>query len=137
MIPVRVSGNNRSGKNSNGAVSDETFRKREHILKSKDFRNVYKNGRSFKKSGFVLSAMSNGLMHNRLGFSISASNVRSAGIRNRIRRLFREIYRKNKPILKTAYDMVLIVRKDPGKRFLYEDAWDAFLALTKEAGILL
>lgn len=117
-------------------ISDETFRKKEHILKSKDFREVYKRGRSCKQSGFVLSVMPNSLTHGRLGFSISSKNVKLAVIRNRIRRLFREVYRKNKPIFKTDFDMVLVVRKNPGKNFLYEEARSVFLALAKEAGIL-
>lgn len=118
-------------------ISVETFSKREHILKSKEFSTVYKKGRSFKKDGFVLCVLSNNLAHNRLGFSISSANVRLATIRGRIRRLFREIYRKNKTSFKTAFDMVLIARKNPGKDFSYEDAEAYFRALAKEANILL
>ena len=117
-------------------ISDETFRKKEHILKSKDFRAVYNKGRSFKKSGFVLLVMPNNLTHDRLGFSISSSNIKLAVIRNRVRRLFREAYRKNKPIFKPAFDMVLVVRKNPGKGFVYEKARSIFLALAKEAEVL-
>lgn len=118
-------------------IPDETFGKKEHIIKSKDFRAVYKRGRSFKKSGFVLSVAPNDLAHNRMGFSISSSNVKRACIRNRIRRLFREVYRKNKALFRPAFDMVVIVRKNPGKKFLYEEAHSAFLCMAKEARILL
>ena len=117
-------------------ISDEKFRKKEHILKSKDFRTVYKKGRSFRKSGFVLSVMPNDLGNSRLGFSISSSTIKRANIRNRIRRLFREFYRKNKLLFKPAFDMVIIVRKKPGNKFLYEDAGSLFTALGKEAGII-
>ncbi|MBU0895173.1 MAG: ribonuclease P protein component [Candidatus Omnitrophica bacterium] len=118
-------------------IPDETFRKKEHILKSKDFRVIYKRGRSFRKSGFVLAVMPNDLPNSRLGFSISSANIKRACIRNRIRRLFREFYRKNKPRFKPAFDMVVIVRKNPGKKFLCEEANSLFAALAKEAGILL
>ncbi len=96
-------------------ISDEAFRKKEHILKSKDFRTIYTRGRSFRRSGFVLSVMPNDLPGSRLGFSISSANIKRACIRNRIRRCFREFYRKNKPRFKSAYDMVVIVKKIPGK----------------------
>jgi ribonuclease P protein component len=118
-------------------ISDETFRKKEHILKSNDFRTIYNKGRSFRRSGFVLAVLPNGLANSRLGFSISSANIKRACIRNRIRRLFREFYRKNKPRFKPAFDMVVIVKKNPGKKFLYEEAAGAFTALAKEAGLLL
>ncbi|MFH1190338.1 MAG: ribonuclease P protein component [Candidatus Omnitrophota bacterium] len=118
-------------------IPDEGFRKSEHILKSKDFRAVYKKGRSYRKSGFVLSVMPNDMPAGRLGFSISSANIKRACIRNRIRRLFREFYRKNKPRFKPAFDMVVIVKRNPGKKFLYEEAERLFTALGKEAGILL
>ncbi len=66
---------NRAAKST---VSDEKIGKDEHILKSKDFRAVYKNGRSVKKAGFVLVVSGNGLGHNRLGFSISSSSIKRA-----------------------------------------------------------
>ena len=117
-------------------ISDETFGKREHILKSKDFRAVYRKGRSVKKSGFILSFMPNGLAHGRLGFSISSASVKRACIRNRIRRLFREVYRRNRQAFKPSFDMVVITKKASGKKFLYEEAHRIFLALANEAGVL-
>ncbi len=126
------------GKNPDCARTylDGKFGKGEHILKSKDFRAVYKNGRSVKSSGFVLVFARNGLEHNRLGFSISSSSVRRSCARNRIRRLFREAYRKNKLLFNKAYDIVVIARKDPGKDLSYEDAYRILLSLANEAGIL-
>ena len=118
-------------------ISDETFRKKEHILKSREFRAVYKKGRSFRRDGFILSVMPNDLTYNRMGFSISSANVRRACIRNRIRRSFREVYRKNKAIFKPAFDMVVIVRKRPEKKFIAKDMGRVFLVLAKEAGVLL
>ena len=118
-------------------ISVGKFSKREHLLKSREFGAVYKKGRSFKKNGFVLCVMPNGLAQSRLGFSISSANVKLASIRNRIRRLFREIYRKNRTDFKSTVDMVLIVRKSPGKKFLYKEAEASFFALAKEANILV
>jgi ribonuclease P protein component len=113
-----------------------TFRKKEHILKSGDFRTVYKRGRSFKRDGFALSILGNALGYNRIGFSISSTNVRRAASRNRIRRLFREAYRINKAAFKMAYDIVIIAKKDPGKRFSYVQAAEALTALARDAKVL-
>ena len=52
-----------------GAVSDERFRKKEHLLKSKDFNKVYKRGRAGRSDGVVLYCLPNALggPHKKLG----------------------------------------------------------------------
>lgn len=116
-------------------ISDGAFRKNEHILKSKEFREIYKKGRSVKKNGFVLCVMPNGLEHSRLGFSIGSRSVKLASTRNKIRRYFREIFRINKSSFRTGFDMVIIARKNPGKHFLYASALEILIGLAREAGI--
>ncbi len=117
-------------------ISDETFSKKEHILKSKEFGKIYKKGMSRKLEGVVLCVLQNGLLHNRLGFSIGSKNVRLASSRNRIKRLFREAYRKHKSILESGYDIVIIVRRDPGKTLSYDFAKSIFLKLSKDARLI-
>ena len=117
-------------------ISDGKFRKKEHILKSKDFMAVYRKGRSFKRSGVVMCCAPTALGHNRLGFSISSSVIKLASLRNRLRRVFREIYRKRRATMKSAFDIVFIVRRNPGKNISYEWAESVYTALVKEAGIL-
>jgi ribonuclease P protein component len=136
MILGAAPKNDHRGGSPDTEISDETLRKDEHILKSKDYRAVYKKGRSFKRSGFVLSAAPNNLTYNRLGFSISSAIVKNAVTRNRIRRLFREFYRKNKGIFRKAFDIVVIVRKCPQRKFLHKEAAAVFVALARDAGIL-
>ena len=117
-------------------IPDEKFRKKEHLLKSGDFRKVYKKGSSVKKDALIFYYMPNGLGHNRLGFSISSGKIKLAVSRNRIRRILREIYRRNKKNFVGGIDMVLIVRKDMAKTFSYRDVENIFLKLAKESGIL-
>lgn len=117
-------------------ISDESFGKNEHILKSKEFGKIYKKGISRKTpEGIILSSLQNGLTHNRLGFSIGSRNVRRASTRNRIKRLFREVYRKHKKILKNGYDIVIIVRKDSDKTLSYDFVKSIFFKLSKDAGL--
>lgn len=119
-----------------GAVSDESFGKKEHILKSKEFGRIYKKGVSRKLEGVVLYSLQNGLLHNRLGFSIGSKNVRRASSRNRIKRLFRETYRKHKSVLKSGYDIVIVVRREPEKVLSYDFAKSIFLKLSKDARLI-
>lgn len=117
-------------------TSDESFSKKERLIKTKDFRRVYASIRSFKKDFVILKISPNASSENRIGFSISARSVKKAYRRNRIKRCLKEAYRKNKAALKKGFDMVLVVRKDPGARATFPESTKVFLALAKEAGIL-
>jgi ribonuclease P protein component len=113
------------------------FCPREHILKSSEFRNIYKKASPARQKDAVLYALPNGLEHNRIGFSISSRNVRRAVRRNRVRRLFREAYRLNRSKLKTGLDLVIVVKKDPGPAISYRVMEPVFLKLASIAGILI
>ncbi len=107
----------------------EKFGKREHLLKSKDFNRVYKKGLSGRADGVILYCLANGLTHNRLGFSIGSKNVKRATSRNRMRRLFKEVYRKSKDKLKSGFDLVMVIKKDLSANLTYNSATTAFLKL--------
>lgn len=115
-------------------ISDGSFPKKEHLLTSKDFRAAYKSGRSVRRGGFVLYSLPNTLGHDRIGFSISSSVIKRANLRNRIRRLVREAYRRNKARMKCGNDLVLVVRRSPGKKVSYGWAEALFLSMIKDCG---
>ena len=114
-------------------ISDERFCKKEHLLKSKDFSKVYKKGVAVRAGGVILYSLANTLEHNRLGFSIGSKNTKRATSRNRIRRLFKEVYRKLKGRLKNGFDIVIVVRKDISATISRDSAETALLKLAKEA----
>ena len=114
---------------------DGKFRKREHILKSRDFRVVYREGLSVKSGPLVLCHKPNGLAHNRLGFSVSSGNVKPACRRNRLKRLFREAYRRHRPDMKGASDLVLVAKRALPEKMAYKDAEALFLRLINIAGL--
>ena len=137
MISARASVKSNGNGSSNGMISDETFAKKERLIKTKDFRKVYSDGRSYKAGFVVLRLLPNAALTNRVGFSISAKSIKRAKRRNRIKRLFREAYRRNKKILKKGFDIVFVVRRDVKADFSYAEAELVFLDLSKQAGILL
>jgi ribonuclease P protein component len=116
-------------------ISDGKFRKHEHILKSREYRVVYKKGLSVKQGPLVLCYLPNGLVNSRIGFSISSRNVKLASRRNRARRLFREAYRKNKQAIRRGLDLVLIVKRNLPENMVYGDAEQALFKLIKTAGL--
>ncbi len=117
-------------------ISDERFRKKEHLLKSKEFSRVYKKGLAGRSDGVILYCLANALEHNRLGFSIGSKNIKRATSRNRIRRLFKEVYRKLKGKLKSGFDIVIVVRKDISATISYDSAGAILLKLAKEARLI-
>lgn len=112
------------------------FSKKERLLKSKDFRNVYTKGRKSSVGGTAVCCLENAFGYNRLGFSISSRNFKLASARNKIRRLFREAYRRNKSELKSGFDLVLIVKRGFDKNSPYKDAESIFKELIKKAGLV-
>ncbi len=118
------------------ASRNESFQKRERLQKSKDFRMAYKKGTLSKKGALVLYSIPNSLSYNRMGFSISAKNIKKANRRNRIRRLLKEAYRLNKKYLKNGFDMVIVIKKDMGRPISYKVIEPIFLNLVKEAKVL-
>lgn len=113
---------------------DEGFEKKEHLLKTKDFRKVYKEGRLAKEGGLFLYALRNDLGLGRIGFSIGSRNIKRAVRRNRIRRLLREIYRRNKKYIDNGLDIIVVVKRDMVKTITYDSLKTRFLKLAKEAG---
>ena len=117
-------------------ISDEGFAKKEHLLKSRDFRVVYKSRRRFSAGGVVLYLAPNAKRFNRLGFSISSRSISLATKRNKVRRLFKEVYRKNKKGLKKGFDIVIVIKKEPlGPEASYKETEKLFLKLARGIGL--
>ena len=114
-------------------ISDGSFSKKERLVKTGDFKRVYKVGRSFKRDFLVMKIAANNLPLNRIGFSISARIVKKASWRNRIKRIFREVFRRNKRTVKNGRDIALIFKRDPGRKLIYVEAQKIYLGLFKEA----
>lgn len=112
------------------------FSKKERLLKSKDFRNVYTKGCKVSVGGTAICWLENALGHNRLGFSISSRSFKLAAARNRIRRLFREVYRLKKTELRPGFDLVLVVKRGFNKSSHYTEAEGLFEELIKRAGLV-
>jgi len=83
----------------------------QHRLRRRsDFREIYKNGNSLETRFFVLYYRQNAYPFHRLGITASRK-IGSAVIRNRVKRLFREIFRRNRPLGPVFLDIVINARK--------------------------
>lgn len=87
------------------------FSRQKRILKAEQFKSIFDapEKKLFKKN-LLLLAISNKLLHPRLGIVIGKKNVKLAVERNRIKRQIRETFRLNQHHIKN-YDVVIVARK--------------------------
>jgi ribonuclease P protein component len=87
-------------------TTSEQFPHSVRIVRSADYRTIYREGRKIQSERFVLIALKNKVGHHRLGLTVSRK-VGGAVVRNRVKRLFREIFRKSSCELPNQYDIVV------------------------------
>ncbi|HBI14297.1 MAG TPA: ribonuclease P protein component [Desulfobulbaceae bacterium] len=81
------------------------------LRKSREFARVYREGRRLQGAGFSLIVLANNLASSRLGISVHRM-VRGAVRRNRIKRMFREVFRLRRDEFPGFCDIVVTVRPD-------------------------
>ena len=82
----------------------------ESLKKNADFRNVYRNGKSYANKYLVMYVLENNKEINRLGISAS-KKVGNSVVRHRFARLVRESYRLHENIFNSGLDIVVVARK--------------------------
>lgn len=85
------------------------FSRRMRLVFSRQFDEVYLNGKKRLTGPFMVHALPNDLDHPRLGLSVPRQ-VGNAARRNRIKRLLREAFRLMQSDLPHGYDLVITVR---------------------------
>lgn len=85
------------------------------IKKNKDYKKIYSRGKSVADPFIVLYSLRNNSDGCRFGFTVS-KKVGNAVVRNRVRRLFKEVCRLNLEKFPKGYDYVLLARKNISSR---------------------
>lgn len=83
------------------------MKRKARLTKPEQYNLVYKEGSTQTDRFLVVKAMPNGLEYSRYGFSVS-KRVGNAVIRNRVKRVLREIVRLTS--LNPGWDIVIIAR---------------------------
>ena len=86
------------------------FSKEERLRKRKEFLGVYERGNKVQSEYFVLYILENERLYHRLGITVSRK-IGSAVVRNRIKRLLREIVRVNKQAISPYCDLVVNAKR--------------------------
>lgn len=83
------------------------------LKKNYEFKKVYNEGRYYVEKYVVMYIIMNNSASNRVGFSVS-KKVGNSVVRNRVKRLMKEVYRKFADNTKSGYDMVFTARAGSG-----------------------
>ncbi|WP_446898167.1 ribonuclease P protein component [Clostridium sp. LBM24168] len=103
------------------------------LKKNAEFRIVYKRGKSFSNNLLVLYIYKNKKGFNKLGISVS-KKVGKSVIRNRIKRLIKEIVRLDCDNLKMGYNFVFIAKNASNDKS-YTDIESSVKYLIRKAGL--
>jgi ribonuclease P protein component len=90
-------------------AASEKFPRAIRIVRPSDYQAIYKTGRKIHSSHFVLFSRVNALGHSRLGITASRK-AGGAVVRNRTKRLFREIFRRCRNQIPGLFDIVVNVK---------------------------
>lgn len=86
------------------------FRARSRIKRPADFRRAIEVRRAVSDACLVLHARENGLAYPRVGITIARKVTRRAVVRNRLKRLVREVFRQHAATLPAGLDFVVAPR---------------------------
>lgn len=86
-----------------------TFRPAQRIRKHAEFQNVYANGIRVSARYYTLFSKPNGLSVGRLGIA-ATKRLGGAVVRNRAKRLIREVFRRND--IASGFDIVVVPRRE-------------------------
>ena len=106
----------------------------ESLKSNRDFKQVYRSGKTYANKYLVMYVLENGTDKNRLGISVS-KKVGNSVVRHRLTRLVRESYRLHENIFNSGLDIVVIARNS-AREISYEEMESAMLHLGKLHGII-
>ncbi|MGH7770946.1 MAG: ribonuclease P protein component [Candidatus Binatia bacterium] len=92
----------------------ERFPKKARLTRRSEFLNLSRGGRKVYTSHFVVISKTNDRGENRLGITVS-TRVGKAVVRNRVKRLLREFFRRHRHEIPPHQDIVIIARKGAGR----------------------
>lgn len=111
------------------------FRKEHRVRKRADFLFAYQHGRSFRRKGvhvFVCQRESSELP-TRLGITVTRK-VGRAVVRNRLKRLAREVFRLALPRLKSGYT-IIVNMGSAARDMSFHEIQDELHSAWKQAGL--
>lgn len=104
------------------------------IKKNRDFKSLYRSGKSSVNPYLVIYCRKNRRGESRLGISVG-TKVGKAVCRNRVRRRIREAYRLSEEKIRPGYDLIIVARVRAASA-AYRDIESALLQLCGKLRLL-
>jgi ribonuclease P protein component len=98
------------GNERQGSLSRQTYTRGDRLKRRSTFLRLAKQGKRFQNRIFIAYATKNDHNRCRLGITVT-KKVGKAATRNRIKRLAREYFRKNRHIFTEHWDISLIAKR--------------------------
>ncbi|MFW2390451.1 MAG: ribonuclease P protein component [Polyangiales bacterium] len=97
---------------TSGARGDTTqrFQSRDRLKKRYEFKQTQLSGRRIHTPHFLIVVHPNALQNSRLGITVT-KKVGNAVQRNRIKRVVREVFRRNRSLFPPSQDLVFIAKR--------------------------
>jgi len=97
---------------TSGARGDGTqrFQPRDRLKKRYEFKQTQLSGRRIHTPHFLIVVHPNALQNSRLGITVT-KKVGNAVQRNRIKRVVREVFRRNRSLFPASHDLVFIAKR--------------------------
>ena len=111
-------------------TDDQRFTKVERLLKRPEYRYVYSHGKRYSFPLFTVFVLPTNRENSRLGVTVT-KKIGKAVVRNRSKRLLKEIFRRNKGRLPCSLDLVVNV-KDKLIAADYHEAEAQFLSFAAQ-----
>ena len=86
--------------------------RRERLLNSVEFNSVYRHKKVVKSPLIWMYKRPNGLPFNRLGISVGNKFCTNIVQRNKIKKIIRQIFQRNKKCFGEGVDVVLVIKKN-------------------------
>ncbi len=104
--------------------------RRERLLSASQFKSVYQQRTVVKDNLIWMYKMPNGLRFNRLGISVGNKFCANIVQRNKIKKIIRQIFQRNKQCFGKGVDIVLVLKKNP-ETVNYTNFTNLILGLSK------
>jgi ribonuclease P protein component len=94
------------------AIGDgpQRFRRVDRLKKRYEFKQAQLSGRRIHTPHFLIVVLPNALQNTRLGITVT-KKVGTAVQRNRIKRVVREVFRRNRRLFPASHDLVFIAKR--------------------------
>lgn len=105
---------------------------RQRIRKKKDFLVLYKKGHRYKSRYFNLIYSVNALPYSRVGV-VASRKVGGAVVRNKAKRWMRELFRRNRDLLESPVDLLIVAMPDMAQA-TWAEVREQYLQGVREVG---